>query len=97
MLAESRVSVLRIEYREPNVFDECVVDVLAGCSFLRGIGATDIALAGHSFGGAVVVKAGELWPPAVAVVGQLPPVLGEGLLEVGGDRPGGVGRQVAHR
>jgi len=54
------VSGLRLHYRHPNEFDECVVDVLAGVSFLRGAGAGGVALVGHSFGGAVVIKAGEL-------------------------------------
>ena len=54
------VSGLRLHYRHPNEFDECVVDVLAGVSFLRGVGASAIALVGHSFGGAVVINAGEL-------------------------------------
>ena len=56
----SDVSGLRVHYRHPNEFDECVVDVLAGVSFLRGVGAGAVALVGHSFGGAVVIKAGEL-------------------------------------
>jgi alpha-beta hydrolase superfamily lysophospholipase len=54
------VSGLRLHYRQPGEFEECVLDVLAGVSFLRGIGAGRVALVGHSFGGAVVIKAGEL-------------------------------------
>ncbi len=60
LLSSAKVTVLRIEYRKPNDFEECVLDALAGCSFMKGIGATDLALIGHSFGGAVVIKAGEL-------------------------------------
>lgn len=60
LLSAAKITVLRIEYRKPNEFEECVLDVLAGCSFMKGIGATDLALVGHSFGGAVVIKAGEL-------------------------------------
>ena len=60
LLSSAKVTVLRIEYRKPNDFEECVLDALAGCSFMKGIGATDLALLGHSFGGAVVIKAGEL-------------------------------------
>jgi hypothetical protein len=60
LLSSARVTVLRLEYRKPNDFEECVLDALAGCSFMKGIGATDLALVGHSFGGAVVIKAGEL-------------------------------------
>jgi len=70
-----RLSGLRIHYRWPGEFQECVLDVLAGVSLLRGFGATGgIALVGHSFGGAVVIKAGEL-SPAVTGVGALSPQL----------------------
>lgn len=67
LLAEAGVTVLRLEYRLPNNFEECVVDTLAGCSFLKGIGATAVVLVGHSFGAAVVIKAGELAPFVQAV------------------------------
>lgn len=66
-LAGSAVTVLRLDYRQPNEFEECVLDVLAGCSLLKGIGATDVVLVGHSFGAAVVIKAGELAPIVRAV------------------------------
>jgi alpha/beta superfamily hydrolase len=66
-----RLTSLRLHYRQPGEFEECVVDVLAGVSLLRGLGATGgIALVGHSFGGAVVIKAGEL-SEAVAGVAAL--------------------------
>jgi pimeloyl-ACP methyl ester carboxylesterase len=67
VLAGNGVTVLRLEYRRPNQFEECVLDVLAGCSLLKGIGGTDVVLVGHSFGGAVVIKAGELAPIVRAV------------------------------
>jgi dienelactone hydrolase len=70
----SRLSGLRLHYRRPGEFEECVLDVLAGVSFLRGFGAGRIALVGHSFGGAVVIKAGEL-SEAVAGVAALSPQL----------------------
>ncbi len=73
-LAESDVSSLRVDYRAPNEFEECVLDLLAGCSFLKGVGATDVVLVGHSFGGAVVIKAGEL-APIVRAVAALSPQL----------------------
>ena len=76
MLAPALVTVLRLEYRQPNQFDECVLDVLAGCSFLKGIGATDIVLVGHSFGAAVVIKAGELAPLVRGVVSMSPQLYG---------------------
>jgi hypothetical protein len=64
----SRVTGLRLHYRQPGEFEECVLDVLAGVSLLHGLGATGgVALIGHSFGGAVVIKAGELSPQVVGV------------------------------
>jgi hypothetical protein len=59
-LVAAGVTSLRVEYREPGEFEECVVDALAGTSFLKGIGATEAVVVGHSFGGAVAIKAGEL-------------------------------------
>ena len=76
LLAPSRVTVLRLNYREPNNFEECVLDTLAGCSFLRGIGAAELALVGHSFGGAVVIKAGELHDAVRGVVSMSPQLYG---------------------
>ncbi len=76
LLLPRKVSVLRLDYREPNAFEECVLDILAGCSFLKGIGATDAVLVGHSFGGAVVVKAGALHPLVRAVASLSPQLYG---------------------
>lgn len=61
------VSVLRLQYRQPGEFDECLLDVLGALSFLKGIGCTRAVLVGHSFGGAVVIKAAELSPLAAGV------------------------------
>jgi dienelactone hydrolase len=73
----ARMSGLRIHYRKPSEFEECVLDVLAGVSFLRGVGATGgIALVGHSFGGAVVIKAGEIAPAVVGVAALSPQLHG---------------------
>ena len=51
------ITSVRIDYRQPNVIPECVMDTLVGVSFLTGTGHTEIALVGHSFGGAVVISA----------------------------------------
>jgi len=67
-LVTAGVTSLRVEYREPGEFEECVVDALAGASFLKGIGATEAVVVGHSFGGAVAIKAGELNELISAVV-----------------------------
>jgi hypothetical protein len=72
-----QLSGLRLHYRRPGDFQECVLDVLAGVSFLRGMGATGgIALVGHSFGGAVVIKAGELAAAVVGVAALSPQLYG---------------------
>ena len=75
-LAEKTVSSLRVDYRVPNDTQECVLDVLAACSLLKGIGATDVVLAGHSFGGAVVIAAAELAPIVRGVVSMSPQLHG---------------------
>lgn len=59
-LLERGVTSLRVAYRKPGEFQECVLDALAACSFLKGLGAESAVLIGHSFGGAVAIKAGEL-------------------------------------
>lgn len=92
-----QLSGLRLHYRHPGEFQECVLDLLAGVSFLRGIGATGgIALVGHSFGGAAVIKAGELSPAVTGVAALSPQLygtstvqhLGKPLLLVHGMRDG---------
>jgi hypothetical protein len=68
------ISALRVDYRSPGDFTECVLDVLGGLSFLKGLGTRRAALVGHSFGAAVVIKAGEL-SPLVSAVASLSPQL----------------------
>jgi pimeloyl-ACP methyl ester carboxylesterase len=66
-LVSKGMSALRVHYRQPGQFEECVMDVLGALSFLKGIGGGQVVLVGHSFGGAVVIKAGELSPQVAAV------------------------------
>jgi len=66
-LAANGVSAIRVKYREPGEFEECVADAMAALSFLKAVGAERVVLVGHSFGGAVAVKTGELSPLATAV------------------------------
>jgi pimeloyl-ACP methyl ester carboxylesterase len=75
-LAEKGVSSLRVNYRIPNDFEECVLDVLGGCSMLKGIGATDVVLVGHSFGAAVVIKGGQLAPIVRGIASLSPQLFG---------------------
>jgi alpha-beta hydrolase superfamily lysophospholipase len=67
-LPKRGISIARINYRMPNEFGECVLDTLAGLSFLRGTGYPRAALIGHSFGGAVAINAGTLAPNVTSVV-----------------------------
>ncbi|MDA0771246.1 MAG: alpha/beta hydrolase [Chloroflexi bacterium] len=65
---KSEVTSLRLNYRIPNNIPECVLDSLAGISFLKATNHTEIALVGHSFGGAVVITAGSLSAEVKGVV-----------------------------
>ncbi|MGB9980478.1 alpha/beta hydrolase [Methanobacterium sp.] len=56
-LKENGISSLRIRYRYPHDLNESVYDVIAGIKFLENVGASKIALVGHSLGGAVVIQA----------------------------------------
>jgi hypothetical protein len=67
---------LRLHYREPGEFEECVLDALGAVSFLKGIGARRVALVGHSFGAAVAIKAGELSDLVVGVAALSPQLYG---------------------
>ena len=93
-LVAAGVTSVRVQYREAGEFEECVLDALAACSFLKGIGGARIVLVGHSFGGAVAVRAGELAPIATGVAAlssqrfgtESVAQLGKPLLLVHGDR-----------
>ncbi len=74
--SERGLSGLRLHYREPGEFTECVLDVLAGISFLKGISAQRIVLVGHSFGAAVAIKAGELSERVTGVAALSPQLYG---------------------
>lgn len=52
-----------------GMFDECVLDVMAAVSFLKGIGAERVVLVGHSWGGGVAIRVAELSPIVCAVAG----------------------------
>lgn len=70
------VSTLRIHYRNAGEFEECVLDLLGACSFLSGVGAERIILAGHSFGGAVVIKTAQIMPQVAGVISLSPQLFG---------------------
>ncbi len=78
---------LRLHYRQPGEFQECVLDVLGGLSLLKGLGAKRVALVGHSFGAAVVIKAGELSDAVMAVAALSPQLYGTRTVERLSPRP----------
>jgi dienelactone hydrolase len=68
-LAGEGIAGARVRFRHATVLDEATADVLAAARFLReeeGIGA--LALVGHSFGGAVVIRAAAQDPSVRTVV-----------------------------
>src|ERR1700687_3109176 len=67
-LPRKGLAVVRVDYRAPNNFDECLLDTLAVLNFLKGTGHSRAAIIGHSFGGAVAINAGTLSPIATMVI-----------------------------
>ncbi len=67
-LPQQGIAIARVDYRAPNEFGECLLDALAGISFLRAMRYQRAALIGHSFGGAVAINAGTLAPAITTVV-----------------------------
>ncbi len=70
-LTSRGVASLRVDFRvhqAPGDLEEGTHDVLAGIRFLEEAGVSRVALVGHSFGGAVVVRAGARSDRVVAVV-----------------------------
>ena len=68
-LVAEGLSSLRLDYRQPGDLVPCVLDILAGISYLGQHGAERVALVGHCFGGAVVSTAGIRSPRVASVVG----------------------------
>jgi len=63
----SGVASLELDYRRPGYLQDCVIDVLVGLAYLGSLGVKRIVLVGHSFGGAVVINAGEISESVIAV------------------------------
>ncbi len=59
-LPRAGIAVARLDWRVPNDFSECLVDAMAGLTFLRGIEFQNVTIVGHSFGAAVAINAGSL-------------------------------------
>jgi pimeloyl-ACP methyl ester carboxylesterase len=74
-LQSQGIASLELDYRRPGELRSCVQDVLAALSWLGSLGKSRIVLVGHSFGGAVVIRAG-LSPAVIAVAALSPQVEG---------------------
>lgn len=53
----SGIGVLRVGWRRPNDLDLCTLDLLATADLAARTGATGFVMGGHSFGGAIAVRA----------------------------------------
>jgi pimeloyl-ACP methyl ester carboxylesterase len=54
----SGISVMRVGWRRPNDLDLCTLDMLAAADLAARAGAGRFVTGGHSFGGAIAVRAG---------------------------------------
>jgi hypothetical protein len=54
----SGIGVLRVGWRRPNDIDRCTLDLLAVADLAARAGAAAFVMGGHSFGGAIAVRAG---------------------------------------
>ena len=55
--AASGIGVLRVGWRKPNDLDRCTLDMLAVADLAARTGAVQFVTGGHSFGGAIAVRA----------------------------------------
>jgi hypothetical protein len=62
------VRAIRVGYRTPNDLDRCAHDLACGVEWARDAGAERIVVMGHSFGGAVAIRAAVVMTASVAGV-----------------------------
>lgn len=67
-LAGRSIASLWLCFRQPNMLEEAILDVLAGIEYLRSEGVAEVALIGWSFGGAVAIQAAAAAESVCAVV-----------------------------
>lgn len=67
-LGRRNISSLRVKFRYPKDLVESALDVIVAITFLERFGIEEIALVGHSFGGAVVIQAAAAAPETVKTV-----------------------------
>jgi predicted alpha/beta hydrolase family esterase len=66
--ARAGVQMVRVGYREPNNLDLCAHDLACGVELARNAGAARVVVMGHSFGGAVAIRAAVVMAASVAGV-----------------------------
>jgi len=64
---QSGTTSLELDYRRAGYLQDCILDVLVGLAYLESLGKDQLALVGHSFGGAVVINAGFISDAVIAV------------------------------
>ncbi len=62
------VASLRVRFRDSRDLNEAVFDVMAGLKYLETLGIRRFGVVGHSFGGAVVIRAAAAVTEVKAVV-----------------------------
>jgi hypothetical protein len=67
-LVDKNIASLRLDYRFPNFLEDCIIDTLLGIEYLKIRDYSTFILAGHSFGGAVVISAGALSDDVAGVI-----------------------------
>jgi hypothetical protein len=67
-LQQEGIASLRVRYRYSTQLEDSTLDVLTGLSYLQDQGIDKIALTGHSFGGAVAIRAAAQWQAVRTVV-----------------------------
>ena len=78
-LVDQGITSLRLDYRFPNDLPECVLDLLSGVNYLKEDGYGPVVVAGHSFGGAVVIAAGANSSHIKGVISLSPQTHGAGM------------------
>jgi len=80
LLTNKGINSLQLCYREPGNLQECILDAIAGVTFLHHQGVREIAIIGHAFGGAVAIQAAAAIPVVKCLVTLATQTLGAALI-----------------
>ena len=70
------VTSLRLDFRQPNILQQCVQDLVTGIEYLKSTEHEPVVVVGHSFGGAVVIAAGVASDHVKGVISLSPQTFG---------------------